>query len=86
MHHVFHTFRMDTCSRDCDIVDITEITWNTLNDFIRHKVGHPLSRWFLVLDLRFYNTLRVPLETIETLRHEVRLSEKYISKDFGKPI
>lgn len=81
---VFNTFRMDNCSRDYHIEDVKVVTWITLNDYLRQKVGHPLSRWFLLLDLKFYHALQVSSETIATLRHEVLMSEQYISRDLGK--
>jgi len=86
VHHVYNTFRMDNCSRDCYIEEEKHISWTTLNTYLRNEVGHPLSRWFLLLDLELYNTLHVSLETIETLRHQVLMSGAYISKDFGRQI
>lgn len=86
VYHVYNTFRMDSCSRDCYIEKEKHISWATLNGYLRNEVGHPLSRWFLLLDLDMYKTLHLSLDIIETLRHQVLMSEAYISKDFGKQI
>lgn len=86
IRRVFDTFRIDSSSRDYCIENTKHVSWNMLNNFLRQHIGHPISRWFLLLDLDFHKRLRISSANVESLRHEIQVTEIYISNEFGSTI